>query len=493
MVLRATTIVAALFAATTVLTAQIAPIGTQGAYPDLALDDKGNLHLVYARSGKTYYRMLAKGASAWGPEEATGANASTDHRQQPDIAIDSRGVLHVMGGSTYVQKVNGTWTSPQAPGISRDHHITVDSRDTVWVVYRGQRVSVRSKPVNSTQWSAPQNIYTVGSTDHIYPDITAGTDGSVHLVFRMMEPTNYDCGYMKFDGTRWSAVEWACLKGRPKMEEGPHIALDANNVPHVAMPEGNLRYNVRTGSGWQTPVTVANSQGFSRAEPTIAIDNAGNRYIGVWGGNVFIYNAASQSWAQRTLPGVVPGRPGFVDVIKAGATGAYMVYETGQTVNKDRGAGQADLIVVHVKPDGTMTQAAGGTRPNTQDLSMSAAEVSASAGGAVVFTLDAGPSEGGHGYALLVSASGTTPGESLPNAVLPLNLDAVSRHVFRMSNSWGYESFVGWLDGAGTAQATLRIARGELRDLIGFQFHLAFLTVPVTGYASNAVTLRVSP
>ena len=349
----------ALLIASSPVVAQIAPIGTKGAYPDIALDKNDNLHLVYSRSGKTYYRMLPKGASAFGAEEATGANASRDHRQQPDVAIDSRGVIHVMGGSTYVQKVNGSWTSPQAPGISRDHHFAIDSNDTLWVVYRGQRVTVRSKPANSTQWSAPQNIYTAGSTDHIYPDITAGTDGSVHLVFRMMEPTNYDCGYMKYDGTRWSAaVEWACLKGRPKMEEGPHIALDANNIPHVAMPEGNLRYNVRTSAGWQTPVTVANSQGFSRAEPTIAIDNAGNRFIGVWGGNIFIYNASTQQWVQRTLPGVVPGKPGFVDVIKAESTGAYMVYESGQTVNKATGAVDAEMIVVKVKPDGTIVNAA---------------------------------------------------------------------------------------------------------------------------------------
>ena len=90
-----------------------------------------------------------------------------------------------------------------------------------------------------------------------------------------------------------------------------------------------------------------------------------------------------------------------------------------------------------------------------------------------------------------MSSSGTTPGTELPgNATLPLNLDDVTRFVYKVSNTPVFENFIGWLDGAGTAQATLRVKRGELRDIIGFKFYFAFVTVPVTGYGSNAVSLQ---
>ncbi len=469
-------------------TAQIAPIGTKGAYPDLAIDKNGNLHLVYGRSGKTYYRVLSKGSPLFGAEESTGVGASADHRQQPDVAIDSTGGVHVLGGSLYNRKIGTSWGSPQAPGISRDHHMAIDSNDRIWVVYRGGQVAVKSKLASASVWTGGTNIYTSGATDHIYPDITAGTDGSVHLVFRMLHPNNYDCGYLRYNGSTWSSVQWACKQGSPKMEEGPHIALDKNNIPHVAMPEGNLRYNRRVNGQWLTPVTVAAGAAHSRSEPTIAVDSAGNRYIGAWGGKIWIYNAGTQAWKQYQLPSVVPGGIGFVDVVKQEGVGAWMVYENSQGVNKT-GAGAADLVVVRVQPDGTIQPYAS---TNNSGLSTTSTVVSASAGGTILYTMDGGTAEANKFAALLMSISGTTPGTALTNnGLLPLNLDPITVLSLQLANTPMFANFAVTLDGQGKAQATLTVARGFLRDLIGIKFHLAFLTFPVTDFASNSVLLQV--
>ena len=471
--------------------AQIKPIGTQGAYPDIQLDKAGNLHLVYGRLGKTYYRRLSASTGVLAAEEVTGCAASSDHQKQPDVAIDSKGVVHVLGGAVYNTRSASGWGKAFAPGINRDHHMTVDSNDNVWVVYRGLQLTAKMKAAKASAFGTAMNIFTGGGTDHVYPDITAGNDGSVHVVFRMRFPSNYDCAYVRYDPKtrKWAPVEWACNNGYAKVEEGPHIAIDRSGIPWVAIPEGGLRLNHRTGGKWNTVSTVGAAH--TRDEPTIGVDSYGNKFIGKWGGTIYVYNAASSKWTTAKLPSTNGDPIGFVDVV-GDASGAWMVYEQSKTVNKSIGARSAELVVVRVMPDGSIVPPSGpqAKPPLTATLS----SLSAKTGGTVEFSLQAGEKRKYGGYLLMGSLSGTSPGVLLNNnALVPLNLDSFTLSVYQWSGQRAFERFTWWFDQWGNSIAFLRANPGQLTPIVGYKMYFAFVTLPQLDYASNAVSVQVLP
>jgi len=480
---------ALLFLATALTAAQIETIGTQGSYPDIQVDKAGTLHLVYARSGKTYYRMLPAGGKAFTPEESTGVGASRDHQKQPDVAVDAKGGIHVLGNATYNTRSSSGWGSPMSAGVGRDHHMAVTSTGDIWIVYRGSQLSARRKAAGASSFDSPINIFTGGGTDHVYPDICAGTDGTAHVVFRMRYPSNYDCGYLRYDGQKWGSVEWACLNGGPKVEEGPHIALDRNNIPWVAIPEGNLRINHRTGGTWNHTIQTIGSA-HTRSEPTIGVDRVGNMFVAVWGGEYHVYRASTKEWTKGKLPSTNTKPLGFVDVV-ATDEGAFMVYEQGSTVNKSTGAGAVDLVAVKVLPDGSVVPpGTGANKPLESDLSA----ISARTGGLVVYTMDAGAVNAREGYVLLTSFTGTSPGVQLKgNTLLPLNFDALTWAVFQWLHSPNFDRFTWYLDSAGKGRAVLRVDAGHLINLVGLKFYFAYLTLPEMDFASNAVSLLVEP
>ena len=56
-----------------------------GAYPDLAVDSSGNVHLVYARGGKMWYRNYNAATRAWSNEQDTSISQYASYRNDPEI------------------------------------------------------------------------------------------------------------------------------------------------------------------------------------------------------------------------------------------------------------------------------------------------------------------------------------------------------------------------------------------------------------------------
>src|SRR5262249_40668498 len=80
-----------------------------------------------------------------------------------------------------------------------------------------------------------------------------------------------------------------------------------------------------------------------------------------------------------------------------------------------RGGWDGDDVRLVAVPDGAVPP-----------LVASALHVSAAAGGAVQFALDAGPGAAGRKYLLALSASGTAPGTHVGSVTVPLNFDALT-------------------------------------------------------------------
>lgn len=124
--------------------------------------------------------------------------------------------------------------------------------------------------------------------------------------------------------------------------------------------------------------------------------------------------------------------------------------------------------------------------------------ISVAGGGAQQFKLDAGPARAGEIFALLASASGSSPGLPLgPGVVLPLVVDAFTDFSALSANLPPYANNFGVLDAFGSAQSSLTIPPGTSAALATLTLTHAYATFDlVTGeaqFASNPVTVDLLP
>jgi subtilisin family serine protease len=117
--------------------------------------------------------------------------------------------------------------------------------------------------------------------------------------------------------------------------------------------------------------------------------------------------------------------------------------------------------------------------------------ISATAGGTVNFSLDAGVENAGRTYLLLATVSGTEPGTPVGSTVVPLNFDAVTDLSILLANTTTLTDSLGVLDGSGLASASFNPLPEELREAVGMTLHFAYILGMPIDFASNAVPLFV--
>ena len=128
-----------------------------------------------------------------------------------------------------------------------------------------------------------------------------------------------------------------------------------------------------------------------------------------------------------------------------------------------------------------------------QSTSLSTDLQRVSLGQTVSLNLDAGSIQAGKSYRLLGSFSGSYPGIPISDkAHLPLNFDSYLRLTMTRSNAFIFNQFVGHLDPAGRAQASLTLPKTLDPAFIGQEVQHAFVTLDDSGrvsFVSNVVTL----
>jgi len=127
-------------------------------------------------------------------------------------------------------------------------------------------------------------------------------------------------------------------------------------------------------------------------------------------------------------------------------------------------------------------------------LGADAFSLPAGTGGTITFYLFGGAPNGGRGYLVLGSLSGTAPGFPLPGgATLLLNLDLFTQLVHRYVNTPVFQSFRGNLSwGSSTASAVLD-TRGPRPAAAGMTVHFAFALDGPWDFASNPVAIEMLP
>ncbi len=138
---------------------------------------------------------------------------------------------------------------------------------------------------------------------------------------------------------------------------------------------------------------------------------------------------------------------------------------------------------------------AGWPGPDPAGISIDNDTISAAAGGAVNFHVDAGPQNAGRSYFLLGSVSGAKPGFPLPggHAVLPVEWDIFTGIVLQMANTPMFSGFEGVLDGTGSASATLDTLGPVDPVMEGFVLYFAYALYYPWDYVSDPVAVLIEP
>jgi hypothetical protein len=136
-----------------------------------------------------------------------------------------------------------------------------------------------------------------------------------------------------------------------------------------------------------------------------------------------------------------------------------------------------------------------GDSPFGEPLAADTHELSEAVGGAVNFTLAAGPAHANRRYLLLGSVSGTSPGTPLPDGTvtLPLNWDLLTNTIIALLNTPVFANFTGTLDGTGGGTAQFNTFGPLPTGSAGTILYFAYALNMPWDFVSNPVEVHIVP
>lgn len=159
------------------------------------------------------------------------------------------------------------------------------------------------------------------------------------------------------------------------------------------------------------------------------------------------------------------------------------------TLTAKAGSGRDGLRVVVDDHGGPVLLGAVATvivaEPAALDVDLSSIE--ASGGSDVAVSIDVGAGMAGQPYALLASASGTTPGFDVEGLHVPLNPDFATWLSIHYANTPSFAHSAGFLDPQGRAQCALSLGPGAP---FGAPFQALTFSVLSNGYASAPLPIK---
>ena len=331
-----------------------------GAYPALAVDSQGDVHLAYARDGKLWYRKFDAQSETWSNEQWTKIDQFASYRNKPRIVIDSKDRPHVLGG-----KGNGTgryayWNGSQwvvfSDNLNRDTDLAIDSKDNVYIVrrggsfggYLGARLRLAgSNSLNILPDPDIANGLPLGRNDHVYGTVFVNpVDDSVHVVYRHGKPTNFAYRTSEDKGQNWAG---GGVSGND--DEEPSGTASASGALYAISGRGDAYVKTGEPSQWQSLGRAVEAG--DRKLPVVSADAEDNLYFGSFGGRFNILNdgvwLADLGGGDEELivPSLSGDKLGFLRVAAAPEGGfAYVIWEEGPGVRaaNDNAADNFDLV-----------------------------------------------------------------------------------------------------------------------------------------------------
>ena len=254
--------------------------------PDSRLDSAGTIHLAYidGKTGNVYYQTFSTATNTWGARTTIGTGAQTTR-------------------------------APAGPGAGRSH-----SRSTPRTPPRPlcdlRHLELLGTRAASRRVARPPVVVATGQ-NIMHPSLVTSLDGTLHAAWLDNSlATHATVRYSHFVSGSWSAPETvsagdAVVLNNTDDDQGPSIATDPSNRPHVLFMDGTangtndyVRMRYRTSSGtWTDDTPPGGAGGASNPAGTLFPHAAELRVVGR--GRLRLPRARRQHLAGRLR---VPGR-----------------------------------------------------------------------------------------------------------------------------------------------------------------------------------------
>ena len=331
-----------------------------GAYPALAVDSQGDVHLAYARDGKLWYRKFDAQAETWSNEAWTGIDQFASYRNKPRIAIDSKDRPHVLGGRGNGSGKYGYWNGSRwvvfSESLNRDTDLAIDTKDNVYIVKRGGSFGgfigarIRLAGANSLNILPDPDIANglpLGRNDHVYGTVFVNpVNDEAHVVYRHGKPTNFAYRTSSDKGQNWAGGGVS-----NNDDEEPSGTASPNGSIYVVSGRGDAYVKTGAPSQWQHLGRAVMAG--DRKLPVVSADAEDNLYFGSFGGRFNVL--ADGAWladlnggdAELFVQSLSGDKLGFLRVAAVPDGGfAYVVWEEGPGVRaaNDNAEDNFDLV-----------------------------------------------------------------------------------------------------------------------------------------------------
>ncbi len=305
----------------------------------LARESDGRLWAGYVRSDGTYNQIYVSysddNGENWTEIQVTDAGY---HQFRVSIAIDSSDTLHIVwdgrdwGTNTtkpnveYAKKTSaGVWSPdgpPYARGSTEPTHVTdesdnqngpnlaIDGDDTLHIVWSGKGWGTNTgvynqqyaKVTSGGNWTPDGPPYASGGTqpEHITDSASAqdrvsvavDSSGYVHVAWHGkgwgVNTTIFNIQY-RLRTDSWQAQEG--ITDDDDVQRYPSIALDSNDIPHVAWDGRGygantaiyqIVYSNRIGGAWAAPANLTDEAAIQE-HSSLGLDGSDKRYVVFYG------------------------------------------------------------------------------------------------------------------------------------------------------------------------------------------------------------------
>ncbi len=227
--------------------------------PALAVDQSGTVHAVWpsssdANGSSIYYRQRSP-AGIWSTPVVVGSGT------EPDLAVDSRGGLHLVYRNSQLiyqeRSPAGTWSAPLAlasaysfPGIA------VGSNDTVHIIWQqvSDGIYYRARLTDGT-WTTPEQLFSGFGYTFDPQRIAVDATGRVHAF--------WDWAYSGYYATRDPDGSWSAPQVLPKARGWSDMAVDSEGTVYLISTssigtEEGIWYRMKPAAGsWLDPVFLS--------------------------------------------------------------------------------------------------------------------------------------------------------------------------------------------------------------------------------------------
>jgi len=284
-----------------------------GYQSDIAIDSKGHLHISYLDISNGKLKYATNGSGTWSTIEIDTASVvylthQPTNANNTSIAIDSADHVHIgyysyETGPKYATNASGKWEITNIPyynGYGFFISLALDSKDYVHMCFSFFDIGLPAKLYYATNSSGSWTLERVRQAATYNNSLVVDSNDKIHIVY---SHSTDDIDYIEH--TTNISGEWATTT----IDQGsrPSLAIDSSDnlyisymyEPELANPY-DLKYATNKTGNWTT-ATIDSYYSMGETS-SIALDPTGNVHVSYYGKYFSIYKAGRLKYATNMSP-----------------------------------------------------------------------------------------------------------------------------------------------------------------------------------------------